>query len=73
MTDPRLGAVPVAAVELRAGCTVDEAELLEHLRTHLAGYKIPVAVCVVDDLPRTPSMKVSQPGVRAMFERPDSQ
>ena len=65
--DERLGQVPVAAVELREGCTTTAAELLEHARVHLAGYEVPVEIIIVDTLPRTPSAKVELPAVRALF------
>jgi long-chain acyl-CoA synthetase len=66
--DDRLGAVPVAAVELRPGSELTEAEILAHLQDHLAGYKVPARVRVVAALPRTPSMKVSQPALAELFE-----
>lgn len=65
--DARLGAVPVAAVQLSAGCRVTEEELMEHLRANLASYKVPARLRIVDTLPRTPSMKVSQPGIKELF------
>lgn len=68
LADERLGSVPVAAVELIAGAAVDEDELLAHAREHLASYKVPRRVLVVGALPRTSSMKVSGPGVLALFE-----
>jgi long-chain acyl-CoA synthetase len=63
--DERLGEVPVAAVMLRAGCGV--VELREWLGERLARYQLPVEIKVVEDLPRTPSMKVSRPEVQALF------
>lgn len=69
LKDERLGAVPVAAVELHQGAPrPTEDELLALARQHLVSYQIPVALKIVDSLPRTPSLKVSQPGVRALFE-----
>ena len=65
--DERLGQVPVAAVELREGCTTSASDLLEHARVHLAAYELPVEIFVVDTLPRTPSAKVELPAVRALF------
>jgi len=63
--DRRLGAVPMAAVELEDGHTTDEDSLVGHLRERLSAYQIPVRIEVLDRLPRTPSMKVSRPGVLA--------
>jgi long-chain acyl-CoA synthetase len=65
--DDRLGAVPVAAVELRDGATATEHELEDHLRQRLASYMVPAELRIVDELPRTPSMQVSQPELRALF------
>ncbi|WP_231992008.1 long-chain fatty acid--CoA ligase [Mycobacterium sp. ACS4331] len=67
MPDQRLGAVPVAAVELANGSTVEAGELLEYLRERVPRYQVPARLIVVDELPRTPSLKVSQPGLRALF------
>lgn len=66
--EPRLGAVPVAAVELEPGATLDEAELRDFATRNLTGYAVPVAFRILDALPRTPSLKVSRPAVLALFE-----
>ncbi len=61
MPDERLGQVPVAAVEVAAGRTVPEAaELIDLCRAHLLPYEVPVHIVVLDELPRTPSSKVSR-------------
>ena len=65
--DPRLGAVPVAAIERRPGHELDEASLLAGASAHLARYEVPVAISVVDELPRTASGKADLAAVRAMF------
>jgi acyl-coenzyme A synthetase/AMP-(fatty) acid ligase len=65
--DTRLGQVPFAAVETVAGATVTEADLLAAVRAALPAHHVPVAVVFVDELPRTPSLKVSVPGVAALF------
>jgi acyl-CoA synthetase (AMP-forming)/AMP-acid ligase II len=62
--DPRLGAVPVAVVELRPGEPVTSAELLAHASARLARYELPAEVIIVDALPRTPSAKVDLLAVR---------
>jgi acyl-CoA synthetase (AMP-forming)/AMP-acid ligase II len=68
LPDARLGAVPVAAVELRAGATADAVELLDFLRERVTRYQMPARLVVVDELPRTASLKVSQPGLRELFD-----
>jgi acyl-CoA synthetase (AMP-forming)/AMP-acid ligase II len=64
--DERLGAVPVAAVERRPGAELDEASVLEIAGAHLARYEVPVAVTVVDALPRTTSGKADLAAVREL-------
>jgi acyl-CoA synthetase (AMP-forming)/AMP-acid ligase II len=66
--DPRLGAVPVAAVELRGGeAPITAQDLLAHARTSLAGYELPAEIRIVDALPRTASAKVDLAAVTALF------
>ncbi|MDG5481195.1 class I adenylate-forming enzyme family protein [Mycolicibacterium gadium] len=71
LADKRLGAVPVAAVECADDQDTTTAELLDYLRTRLSRYQVPADLRIVDELPRTPSMKISQPGIRALFEQAD--
>src|SRR5690606_7627126 len=67
-SDARLGEVPVAAIELVEGATPPEpAQLDAFLRKHLAAYMVPKEFHVVAALPRTASMKVSRPELRAML------
>ncbi len=67
--DARLGESPVAAVVLREGAArIDEAELERFASEHLVGYQRPTRYRIVGALPRTASMKVSQPEVRRLFE-----
>lgn len=67
--DSRLGQVPVAAIELPEGATAapDAAELDAFLRKTLPAYMVPVEYKVVAALPRTISMKVSRPDLKAML------
>ena len=58
--DERLGQVPVAAVELVDGSSVDEAEVKSFCRRQLAPYEVPVRIYVVPELPRNPSLKVDR-------------
>jgi acyl-coenzyme A synthetase/AMP-(fatty) acid ligase len=69
LADERLGQVPVAAIEIRPDAAVpSEAELKTYAQQHLTAYQVPVKFKLVPALPRTISMKVSRPGVRALFE-----
>ncbi len=67
--DRRLGEVPVAVWIARSDTIPpDEDELKAWLKERLLPYQVPVRLMRVDDMPRTPSMKPSQPEVRALFE-----
>jgi acyl-CoA synthetase (AMP-forming)/AMP-acid ligase II len=63
--DARLGALPVAAVELRADATADE--LLDAAGHVLARYELPAELHIVDTLPRTPAGKVDLAAVRELL------
>jgi long-chain acyl-CoA synthetase len=69
LPDARLGQVPVCAVELRPGHDhVTAAEIEAFTRANLPAYQVPVQFRAVARLPRTVSMKVERPAVRALFE-----
>ncbi|MFI5041700.1 MAG: acyl-CoA synthetase [Acidimicrobiales bacterium] len=55
--DDRWGQKVVAIASLRAGATLDLDGLQAHCRTVLAGYKVPRALHVVDEIMRSPSGK----------------
>jgi acyl-CoA synthetase (AMP-forming)/AMP-acid ligase II len=65
--DPRLGAVPVAVVELRPGPPIDSEELITFISGTLARYELPTRVILVDALPRTPSAKVDLSAIRVLI------
>ena len=67
--DPRLGAVPIAVVELRPGEPVTTDALIAHASTRLARYELPTQVLIVDALPRTPSAKVDLVAVQDLVAR----
>lgn len=74
LPDPRLGHVPVCAVEVVPGAPrPTPAELATLAREALLPYEVPAHIVVVDELPRTPSLKISQVElldlVRADIER----
>ena len=71
--DERLGAVPVAAVELRPGAgDVPTEALLQAASKVLARYELPDEVRVVAALPRTPSGKVDLGAVRALLTQAEN-
>jgi 3-oxocholest-4-en-26-oate---CoA ligase len=55
--DPRWGERVVALIEPRAGHDVDPDEVDRSVRTHVAGYKAPRHILVVDAIVRSPSGK----------------
>jgi HIP---CoA ligase len=63
--DDRLGEVGRAYVIPRAGGEVDEASLIAWCRDHMANYKVPRAVVLVDQLPLTASGKVQRFALRS--------
>lgn len=66
--DARLGAVPAAAIILKDGAPAPTADDLKAwLKDRLIAYQVPVHIRFVPDFPRTPSMKPSAPGLRALF------
>ena len=79
--DPLFGEEPVAFVVLRPGLVAEPDELIEHCRTLLAKFKVPRAVYITTDLPKTPIGKIAKPVLRervafahhendVMFRRP---
>jgi acyl-CoA synthetase (AMP-forming)/AMP-acid ligase II len=68
LPEPRLGSIPVAAVELEeGGPETDSDQIRSFAQQHLANYQVPARILIVEALPRTPSLKVSRPGVQALF------
>jgi long-chain acyl-CoA synthetase len=65
LPDARLGQVPAVAVTLVSPAT--EEELMQYLASRLTRYQRPVALKVVDELPRTPSLKISRALVREHY------
>ena len=55
--DARWGERVVALIEPRAGHTIDPAEVDRGVRNHVAGYKAPRDILVVESIVRSPSGK----------------
>ena len=58
MPDDRLGDMVVALVEPAAGAEVDEADVIAHVKQHLASYKAPRRVLVTDSVGRADNGKI---------------
>jgi acyl-CoA synthetase (AMP-forming)/AMP-acid ligase II len=67
LPDERMGEVPVAAVRLADGTTLQQARLPAYAKQHLAGYKVPARFVAVDELPRTGTTKVQKSELLALF------
>ena len=67
--DEKWGEVPCAFVELKAGRTATEAELIAHVRSRLAGFKCPKRV-VFRDLPKTSTGKIQKFELRKLTVTP---
>jgi acyl-CoA synthetase (AMP-forming)/AMP-acid ligase II len=64
--DARLGQVPVAWIRPTPGADIQAPQMFRRLRSTLAGYKMPVALEVVAELPRNEIGKVLR---RQLVER----
>jgi len=63
--DERLGELVCAIVEPQHGAAVDTAQVVEHVKAHLASYKAPRLVLVRETIGRAPNGKVDYPGLAA--------
>jgi long-chain acyl-CoA synthetase len=68
--DPLFGEEPVAFVVLRPGSAAEPDELIEHCKNVLAKFKVPRAVFIEADLPRTPIGKIAKPVLRERISSP---
>jgi acyl-CoA synthetase (AMP-forming)/AMP-acid ligase II len=55
--DERWGEKVTAVVQVRADGELTLEDVQQHCRTHVAGYKVPRALVVVDEVVRSPSGK----------------
>ena len=58
------GEVPAAFVVLKPGAAATEDELREHVRSHLAGFKVPKSVEFCDELPKGATGKILKRALR---------
>jgi 3-oxocholest-4-en-26-oate---CoA ligase len=62
--DETFGEVVTAVVESAGGATIDATTLISHTRAHLAGYKAPRHVVVLESLGRSPNGKLDYARLR---------
>lgn len=62
--DAMLGEVPIAFVAFQPGRHPTPDQMLAHCRTHLAAYKVPAAITVLDELPKGPTGKILRRALR---------
>ena len=67
--DDKWGETPIAIAVTRPGCTLDLERLQAHCRDHLAGFKVPKDLILMDALPRNPSGKVLKRNLREVFSK----
>ena len=67
--DERWGEVGLAVVVLAEGAAAGAEELLEHCRARLARFKVPRALRLVEELPRSGLGKVRKDELRELVER----
>ncbi|CDO30875.1 acyl-CoA synthetase [Mycolicibacterium porcinum] len=65
--DERFGQRVAAVAERAPGTETDAAEIIEHIRAQLAGYKAPRDILFVAQVPRTPTGKADYPAARDMY------
>jgi fatty-acyl-CoA synthase len=61
--DPKWGETPLAYVELKAGASVEAAELIAHCKSLLAGYKVPKEIRF-EEIPKTSTGKIQKFALR---------
>lgn len=70
--DEDFGEVPFAFVSLRRGHAVTTADLLVWVGEKLARFKVPVQICVLDSMPKTPTGKIRKPDLVEWIAAHDS-
>jgi acyl-CoA synthetase (AMP-forming)/AMP-acid ligase II len=68
ITDDRWGQKVTAVVQPREGATVELDDLAAHARKHLAGYKVPRSLHLVESIQRSPSGKPDYPWAKKLAE-----
>lgn len=64
--DPIRGEVPKAYIAVKLGASIDEKDILAYCRKHLAPYKIPREIEVIDEIPKNITGKILKKTLRRM-------
>jgi fatty-acyl-CoA synthase len=67
--DPKWGEVGKACVVLRPGTQANEQDILAHMQNHLAKYKVPKSVAILDALPLSGMGKILKRDLRERFSK----
>src|SRR5438270_11378557 len=73
LPDERKGEIPVAVVRRDGGSDGSEKELVDWAKEHMAGYKSPRQIKIVDELPRTGTDKVQKDELVKLFQKEDDE
>ncbi|MBI1356180.1 MAG: long-chain-fatty-acid--CoA ligase [Acidobacteria bacterium] len=65
--DAKWGETPKAIVTLKPGCTATEQEIRDHVRAHLAHFKVPSSVEIRDELPKGATGKILKRALREPY------
>jgi fatty-acyl-CoA synthase len=65
--DEQWGEVPAALIVLKSGMSATEAELIAFCRDHMAHFKCPKSISIIEALPRTATGKIQKNLLRDQF------
>ena len=68
VADERWGSRVSAIIQPRKGIQLSLENIQEHCRKHIAGYKVPREIHLIDELPRAPSGKPDYKTAKAFAE-----
>jgi fatty-acyl-CoA synthase len=65
---PQWGQTPKAVIVPKPGQTITEEEIQEYVGEHLASYKKPRKIVIVDSVPRSETGKIDRKAIRKLYE-----
>jgi fatty-acyl-CoA synthase len=67
-THPQWGQTPKAIVVPKPGQTITEEEILQQVGAHLASFKKPRKILIVESVPRSETGKIDKKAIKALYE-----